>query len=1105
MTKLNTTQYCLDAHKKEFVIEQYNQAKPFSNFLPGIAGLMGIPLWVFYVNRGQGVVSFGTEDKEHAIVEYLPANKAYQLAALQGFRTFIKIKKNKTFFFYEPFQTNCFNACYKTTQRMFISSAGLKLEEVNATLGLKVHVEYFTIPNASFAGLARKVTLTNLGASAKELEVVDGLPAVVPYGMCQWFIKEMSRTIEAWMLVENLEKKAPFYRLRVDPADKPEVVYIEKGNFYLSFTEKNGTAKLCEPIVDPDVVFNASADFGTPHKFFTQAAFRLPASQMTCCKTPSAFGFTRITLPPKKEGVLYAVSGRADSITALNALTAKITSSGYFAKKAEENNEIIGRIQNHVFLATQPEALNLYTQQTYLDNVLRGGMPIVLDVGSKPMVFYVYSRKHGDLERDYNRFLVSPYYFSQGNGNYRDICQNRRLDTWFNSEVRDSTVIEFFNLIQSDGYNPLIVREDIFEAALTADTLKDLVKEDDIPALAAYLEKPYKLGELLVFIEQHKIKLLVPLKEFMGFILGVSRRSKEAQHGEGFWSDHWAYNLDTLENYCAVYPEKVTEILLEKKEFVYFDNDHIVRPRAERYVLYNNAPRQLHSVHVSHAKHTMIKERTSDQHVMRTANGLVYRTTLAAKMLCIIVNKIATLDPFGAGIEMEADKPNWFDALNGLPGLCGSSSCETIELKRWVKAMEGYLNQTRLDNNVGVDVAVEVLDFMLGVSALIKDYLSSDANDRDLVYWEKSNALKESFREKTRMHFIGAEKKVSLAEIKDFLHLADEKLAVAMDKARDKKSGLICSYFINRIVKYDFVYEKKDTLKVDGEGRAHVRPVAFAQERLPLFLEGPMHDMRLASNAGARKTYEAVRTSPLYDKKLKMYKVTASLAPATLDIGRCRVFTPGWLENESIWLHMEYKYLLELLKSGLHDEFYAEFENCVVAFQNPVRYGRSILENSSFLASSAYPDTALHGTGFVARLSGSTIEFLNMLLIMCVGSRPFYLDEKNTLCLAFAPILDKSLFSTSARQYDYYDKDERKVSLDLPKDTVAFNFLKNTLVVYHNPKRKATFGPGKAVVVSIALTAHTGKKTLLKQAHIPQPLAESVRSGGFSRIDIELG
>ena len=52
----------------EFVIENYHLAKPFSSFFPGIAGLWGIPAWVFYVNRGQGIASFGIRDKDHPIM-----------------------------------------------------------------------------------------------------------------------------------------------------------------------------------------------------------------------------------------------------------------------------------------------------------------------------------------------------------------------------------------------------------------------------------------------------------------------------------------------------------------------------------------------------------------------------------------------------------------------------------------------------------------------------------------------------------------------------------------------------------------------------------------------------------------------------------------------------------------------------------------------------------------------------------------------------------------------------------------------------------------------------------------------------------------------------
>ena len=163
-----------------------------------------------------------------------------------------------------------------------------------------------------------------------------------------------------------------------------------------------------------------------------------------------------------------------------------------------------------------------------------------------------------------------------------------------------------------------------------------------------------------------------------------------------------------------------------------------------------------------------------------------------------------------------------------------------------------------------------------------------------------------------------------------------------------------------------------------------------------------------------RELFQQVRASQLYDRKLKMYKVNASLEDQPHHIGRARAFTPGWLENESIWLHMAYKYLLEVLKAGLYDEFFEDFELALIPFLDPNVYRRSPLENTSFLVSSAHPDESLHGAGFVARLSGSTAEFLSIWQIMMAGQAPFIL-EHGELHLKFAPILPGWLFTTSGR------------------------------------------------------------------------------------------
>ena len=77
-----------------------------------------------------------------------------------------------------------------------------------------------------------------------------------------------------------------------------------------------------------------------------------------------------------------------------------------------------------------------------------------------------------------------------------------------------------------------------------------------------------------------------------------------------------------------------------------------------------------------------------------------------------------------------------------------------------------------------------------------------------------------------------------------------------------------------------------------------------------------------------------------------MYKINADLSSESEEIGRTRIFPTGWLENGSIWLHMEYKYLLELLKNGLNDEFFESAQTALVPFMKAEIYGRRISEQN---------------------------------------------------------------------------------------------------------------------------------------------------------------
>jgi hypothetical protein len=1029
----------------EFVIENYNSAPPFASFLPGIAGIFGIPMWVFYNNRGQTITSAGVQDKNGAIMEFHPANKAYRLTALQGFRTFIKVDGR----FYEPFSERS-----DARQEMRITADSVKIAEENKKLKLKFEVTYFTLPHEAFPALARILKISNLSSKKRELEVVDGLPVIIPFGFDDSLLKRLSNTIMAWCMVDNLENNAPFYKLKVLPADISETKYLERGNFFISFCQEKQPVHF---IVDPKIVFGENLSLEFPDRFMDAKKFALPKWQMTEGFLPSAFAFKRLPLGARETFELSSVFGQSENKEAANKIAKKISSRGYLRQKYEENRKLIDDLVAPIHTESGSQRLDLYAKHTFLDNLMRGGQPV--EFGNKTI--YLYYRKHGDMERDYNDFNLLPTYFSQGDGNYRDINQNRRNDLFFNPEIGDDNILRFYNLIQLDGFNPLIVLGSKYYLSAASVAEKLLNKHVDSPReeLLEELIRPFSLGALLKEMENSRIRFKTSREQFAEELLSGCEIEEGAIHGEGFWTDHFFYGTDLLESFESIYPDRIRGLLFSQKTFTFYDNEHIVLPRADKYRLVDGNVRQYESVAFDVKKAAAINSRPSHKNVVRSAfgKGPVYCTTLAVKLLCIIANKAASFDAEGIGIEMEADKPDWYDALNGLPGLFGSSLSETLELKR----LCSYLGH-HLTKEAKVALPKELKNFM----ELLCERLKESLKEPDAFkYWDTTYQIKESFREETKPGLSGQELEVNSRYVADFLVHVIAKCNLGIKKALGRYKNYY-TYFINEVSDYE---------TIDGN---KVRVKRFRQKPLPLFLEGFVHSLKVEKH---RQIYKLVRNSPLYDWTLKMYKVNAPLKDATIEIGRARIFTPGWLENESIWLHMEYKYLLELLKAKMYDEFFNDFKKVLVPFMDPAKYKRSILENSSFIVSSAYPDRENHGRGFVARLSGCSAEFIDMWVTMMTGKNIFYLDDKGKLCFRLSPAIPAWLFK---------------------KGKLSFRLLGSVDVTYLNPKNKNTYDDIKPVSYKLIFD---DQETEINGTYIKEPHASQIRERKVKKMIVNLG
>ncbi|MBD3391312.1 MAG: hypothetical protein GF418_04625, partial [Chitinivibrionales bacterium] len=980
-----------------FVVKDFQSAIPFSNFFNGVAGLWGIPLWLFYVNRGQAVACFGVQDRDNAILEFQSFGLHLRRVRLEGFRTFLKVRREgrKSSGFYEPFGDPA------RPNRLVHTDHDLTIEETCDEHGLLVRVRYFAIPGEPFAALSRTVTIENIADTGVRCEMLDGLPAVVPHGLDHRHLKDMPFVGEAFALVDFLENSVPLFRLKTPVTDISEIVFVQGGHFYAAAGGPGGERSPLDIVVDPRLVFGDAQDHVAPRAFLACDRYHVPSVQDTVCLTPCAFSHARTAVPAGGRAVIQSIIGHAPDRATAGIAAAHARDTAFIERKHAENALESARIKDRFFVHSGNRMIDRYIQQSFLDNVLRGGLPLTVGAGSRKKVYHVYARKHGDLERDYNFFRLEPTFFSQGNGNYRDVNQNRRNDVWINPDTGSDTLKYFFNLIQPDGYNPLHCEGVEYQADTSAaHAAAGCAAEKHRDKLLAFFQKPFTPGSLFAFCRKAGIELAVSREEFLARVLSAARSLERASFGEGYWTDHWFYCFDLLESYLAIYPDRLCEVLLEDDSFTYWDTDRYVKPRDARFVLKEGVGiRALDPLGIDGRKTELIASRTRAARLVRTEGGLgdVYQCNLMGKIVCLLLNKIATLSPSGIGVEMEAGRPGWCDSVNGLPSVLGAGTPEAYQIVRAIRRVRDLIAQAgardrtqRLPSETGA--------FFASISDALNTRLAASGEQPDFEYWEAANAAKEEYRMRVHLGFDGAEMEIRMEDILELFDAAEQRIMTSLERAV-LENGLPATYVTHEPIDYTLLtgmdHETGMSVPVqNARGYQCVRIHGVRAHLFAPFLEGCAHSLAVQTDRGkAAALCDTVRRSELYDASLGMYKVNACVGDETPEQGRTAVFPRGWLENESVFMHMQFKFLLQLFRAGLYERFFEDIRRCWPPFLDPGVYGRSPLENVSFIATAAHPRERFHGRGVQPRMSGSNAEMVEMALHMCFGPRPFVMSK----------------------------------------------------------------------------------------------------------------
>lgn len=612
--------------KKNYVMEDYQKKSVFYSFLPGISGEHGIPLWCHYLNRGQGIASFGIRDKDHAMMEFYPAHQAAERTPLLGFRTFLKVDGVCREAFRE----------YDIPKTMKIGMNALAIEEVQKEAGISVAVEYTELPGEPLAALMRKVTVTNTSNKEYLVELADGMAEVIPYGVTGESMKEMGQTSKAWMQVTGLEEGIPRFGIRASMEDSAQVTVVNGVHYGFAKTE---SGEFLPVIVDKEVLFASDSALLYPYGFQEMSREELlKQPQTTCNDVPCCFFLETRSLKPQESIVLEELYGIAQDSEILETLLEQAREPGWFIAKQKQAEALAEDITARIDTKSGDQIFDAYCRQTFLDNVLRGGYPVELG----KQIFYLYSRKHGDMERDYNFFSMLPEYYSQGNGNFRDVNQNRRCDVQFAPFVKDINIKKFYNALQINGYNPLGIEKVTFTMLPAAEAYLEGLSEKEKQSLAGLKGREYTPGELYQCLEkccpeeEHR-------QQVFEILLGTSESNDTTKYIEGYWSDHWTYNLDLLESYLSVYPDEQETLLFWDTSYQFSQAQEQLLPRRMRYVETEQGIRQYRflkpNVDTSKPENRWLKDKA----------GQVVKVNLAEKLLALCTVKMAALDPLWNG------------------------------------------------------------------------------------------------------------------------------------------------------------------------------------------------------------------------------------------------------------------------------------------------------------------------------------------------------------------------------------------------------------------------------------------------------------------------
>jgi hypothetical protein len=671
--------------------------------------------WMFISSNGG--LTAGRKNAEFALFPYCTDDKITESADITGSKSIFQIHQGDKIQVWEPFSERFSKYDYAISRNLYKNIYGNKVlfEEVNHDLNISFGYEW---NSSNQYGFIRKSELINHSGNDYQIELIDGIQNILPFGVSSDLQNASSNLVDAYKRNQLHQKSGlGIFALSAIIVDKAEPSEALKSNVVWSLGLENPTYLVSSlqlsKFRNKQKVSPENDVKGEKGAYFLNAEITLKANSTEEWKLIANVNQDHSDVAqiiqniqnqePLNELIAQDIEAGTKKLIALNASSDALQLTNDTLRDTRHfSNTLFNIMRGGIF-----DFNYQIEKQDFLKYVEKGNHSVFQELEKNftelPEVFSVetikefarkqnnadferlsleylplkFSRRHGDPSRPWNKFSINTQSEIDGSkildyeGNWRDIFQNWEALAHSFPEFIENMIHKFLNATTFDGYNPYRVTKDGFDW--------ETIEEDNPWSYIGYWgdHQIIYLLKFLEIVENHQPKKL-----------------EEYFNSDIFVYANVPYVIKSYE-----------DMLKDPKDTIAFNHELDLKIREER------------------------TKMGADGTLLKDATGEIYRVNFIEKMLATVLAKMSNFIPEG-GIWLNTQRPEWNDANNALVGN-GVSMVTLYYLRRFLNYFQNLVENSAVES---IKISNEMVEFYHAVRENLLKFeplLEGKFNDTD--------------------------------------------------------------------------------------------------------------------------------------------------------------------------------------------------------------------------------------------------------------------------------------------------------------------------------------------------------------------------------------